>query len=221
MRNYIKKKESEVSVLNLSADELINSMFSQKKSFKSRVLKLIAALLIILPVAYAVIPKQDSLDEISGVQDIALVSAPVAATSAKKDVISVPTGTVKANPFLPYRNIERSSGTSDVPDFELIEPPEAVSEGSDAARVMDTIVSGILYDKYSPSAILNIEGNDYLVKKGDVINNYKVMNIMQDSVTVKLGANVYKAGIGEILTEGEITHNDVSNLSKKFGGERR
>ena len=221
MRNYIKKKESEVSVLDLSADELINSMFSQKKSFKSRVLKLIAALLIILPVAYAVIPKQDSLDEISGVQDIALASAPVAATSAKKDVISVPTGTVKANPFLPYRNIERSSGASDVPDFELIEPPETVSEGSDAARVMDTIVSGILYDKYSPSAILNIEGNDYLVKKGDVINNYKVMNIMQDSVTVKLGANVYKAGIGEILTEGEITHNDVSNLSKKFGGERR
>ena len=86
---------------------------------------------------------------------------------------------------------------------------------------MDTIVSGILYDKYSPSAILNIEGSDYLVKKGDVVNNYKVVNIMQDSVTVQLGANVYKAGIGEILTEGNLNHNNVSNLKNKFGGERR
>ena len=85
---------------------------------------------------------------------------------------------------------------------------------------MDTIVSGILFDKYSPSAILNIEGNDYLVKKGDVVNNYKVLNILQDSVTVKLGENVYKAGIGEILTEGALNHNNVSNLENKFGGER-
>ena len=36
-----------------------------------------------------------------------------------------------------------------------------------------------------------------------------------------LGNNTYKAGIGEILTEGSLTHNDVSNLNKKFGGERR
>ena len=38
---------------------------------------------------------------------------------------------------------------------------------------------------------------------------------MQDSVTVKLGNNVYKAGIGEILTEGSLNHNDVSNLGNK------
>ena len=67
---------------------------------------------------------------------------------------------------------------------------------------------------------MNIEGNDYLVKKGDVVNNYKVVNIQRDSVTVKLGANVYQAGIGEILTEGTLNHNDVSNLSNKFGGEK-
>ena len=78
-----------------------------------------------------------------------------------------------------------------------------------------------MYDKFSPSAILNIEGNDYLVKKGDVVNKYKVLNITQNSVTVKLGNNTYNAGIGEILTEGSVNYNDVSNLSKKFGGERR
>ena len=145
---------------------------------------------------------------------------PIAATSSQKSVISVPSGIVKANPFVPYRNLEGKNAGADVPEFSLVEPPETINENSDAARVMDTIVSGILYDKYSPSAILNIEGNDYLVKKGDVVNNYKVLNIAQNSVTVKLGSNIYKAGIGEILTEGALNHNDVSNLSNKFGGER-
>jgi predicted RNA-binding protein (virulence factor B family) len=55
-------------------------------------------------------------------------------------------------------------------------------------------------------------------KKGDTVNGYKILNIVKDSVTVKLGANVYKAGIGEILTEGELNYNEVSNLNNKFGG---
>ena len=42
---------------------------------------------------------------------------------------------------------------------------------------MDTVVSGILYDKFSPSAILNIEGNDYLVKKGDVVTAVVVRSV--------------------------------------------
>ena len=58
------------------------------------------------------------------------------------------------------------------------------------------------------------------VKKGDVVNNYKVVSILQDSVTVQLGNNTFKAGIGEILTEGSVNYNDVSNLNKKFGGKK-
>ena len=221
MRNYLKKKESRAEVLSLSADKLIANMLMQNKKLTGRVLKTMLVLFISVPiVCMAISFKKSGVDEMLEEGTITLAAAPITATSAKKDVISIPAGTVKANPFLPYRDIGGTS-VSDVPNYELIEPPETINENSDAARVMDTIVSGILYDKYSPSAILNIEGNDYLVKKGDVVNNYKVMNIMQDSVTVKLGTNVYKAGIGEILTEGEVTHNDVSNLSKKFGGERR
>ena len=221
MRNYMKKKESRAELLGLSADELIANMLGRNKKLTGRVLKSLLALFIAVPVVCtAVSLKSSDIDEMLDEGTITLAAAPITATSTKKDVISIPAGTVKANPFLPYRDIGGTS-VSDVPNYELIEPPETINENSDAARVMDTIVSGILYDKYSPSAILNIEGNDYLVKKGDVVNNYKVMNIMQDSVTVKLGTNVYKAGIGEILTEGEVTHNDVSNLSKKFGGERR
>ena len=157
-------------------------------------------------------------------ETIALIPSPMASTAAKKDVITIPTGLVKANPFVPYRNLgnEKSTGLiNDVPKFDLVSPPEDLPLNSEASKIMETVVSGILYDKYSPSAILNIEGNDYLVKKGDVIQNYKVVSILQDSVTVQSGKNTYKAGIGEFLTTGEINHNEISNLSKKFGGEKR
>ena len=179
------------------------------------------AMCILLAVSYMIVKPQRNIIEIADA-DGAMVEFMNAAGlgSSKTSVITIPTGMVKANPFVPYRDFDAKSKVDDVPVYSLVEPPEFVNESSDAARVMDTIVSGILYDKYSPSAILNIEGTDYLVKKGDVVNNYKVINIMRDSVTVKLGANVYKAGIGEILTEGVINKNDVSNLNHKFGGKK-
>ncbi len=222
MRNYMKKKEELGNALDLSTDELIERTVGKRKVVLRKRAKVLLALCCIVPIFCVSLSlhKQgfNSLEEIDG-DAIGFVTAPIAATSVKKDLISIPSGTVKANPFLPYRDIG-GTAVSDVPTFDIVEPPEVINENSDAARVMDTIVSGILYDKYSPSAILNIEGNDYLVKKGDTVNNYKVLNIMQDSVTVKLGNNVYKAGIGEILTEGSVTHNDVSNLSSKFGGKK-
>ena len=168
--------------------------------------------------------KSFKISNIDATERISLSNAPIAATASKKDIISIPSGIVKANPFVPYRTIndEASVGlVNDVPQFDLVAPPTGVNENSEAAKILDTVVSGILYDKFSPSAILSIDGNDYLVKKGDTINNYKVLSIAQDSVTVKLGNNTYKAGIGELLTEGGVNYNDVSNLSKKFGGEQR
>lgn len=222
MRNYMKKKEELGNTLDMYADDLQARFVKKNRIVLRKRTKVILALCCIAPLfcvslgfnKQGLIPAEEISDS-----SLSLVSAPLAATSVKKDLISIPSGTVKANPFLPYRDIGDTS-VSDVPSFDIVEPPEVITEGSEAARVMDTIVSGILYDKYSPSAILNIEGNDYLVKKGDTVNNYKVLNIMQDGVTVKLGDNVYKAGIGEILTEGSVTHNDVSNLSNKFGGKK-
>lgn len=155
------------------------------------------------------------------IEDVMQMADMPLAAASQRSVIDIPAGVVKTNPFVPYRVLKESSRkVDDVPTYTLIDPPEAINENSDAARVMDTIVSGILFDKYSPSAILNIEGSDYLVKKGDVVNNYKVLNITQDSVTVKLGSNTYRAGIGEILTEGTINKNDISNLNNKFGGKK-
>lgn len=221
MRNYIKK-----TVGRIDKDALINKLTEIVSTgallFNKKLLIFGGIVIVVIPVLIASVA-HNQLENVT-VNDeglIQLSTSSMAVSSAKKDVIAIPGGTTKANPFLPYRDISGSSSLSDVPAFNLIEPPESVDEGSDAARVMDTVVSGILFDKFSPSAILNIEGNDYLVKKGDVVNNYKIVNIMQDSVTVKLGANVYKAGIGEILTEGSLNYNDVSNLNNKFGGERR
>ena len=222
MRKFMKKRKEETA--NLTTDELI-ATFKAAKLFPNKWFKGVAIVLAAFFVAGAVV-SVDKLKTVStdGEDLIAMATNPVAATSGKKDLISIPSGVVKANPFLPYRNIGDSIykdlDVADVPKYDLVEPPEVINENSDAARVMDTVVSGILYDKYSPSAILNIEGNDYLVKKGDVVNNYKVLAIAQDSVTVKLGSNTYKAGIGEILTEGSVNLNEVSNLNNKFGGKK-
>ncbi len=159
-------------------------------------------------------------------ETFSLVTPQVAATASKKDVISIPTGIVKANPFVPYRKLGNEiqlepSLINDVPKYDLIAPPESLEMNPEVTKIMSTTVSGILYDKFSPSAILNIDGSDYLVKKGDTIHKYKVIAIEKDSVTVKTGNNTYTAGIGQLLTDGSVNRNDVSNLSKKFGGERR
>lgn len=219
LRNYLKKEKLRADCM--TTDELL-AKFEKNKFQLGRGLKccLVVGAIIAVCVGIGFIKQTKQLNS----EDVTItyVSNPIAAVSQKKNLISIPTGTVKANPFLPYREIGSSnSKVYDVPQFELIAPPETLNTNSDAARVMDTIVSGILYDKFSPSAILNIEGSDYLVKKGDVVNNYKILNISQDSVSVKLGNNTYKAGIGEILTEGTINYNNVSNLNKKFGGEKR
>lgn len=124
----------------------------------------------------------------------------------------------RANPFLPsseaFANLRGY-------DFELMAPPESITEDSETSKVVSTKVSGIMFDMNSPSAILNIEGSDYLVRSGDYINHYKVLSIGKDAVTVQLGANVYKARVGEVISDGEINNNEVYNLPNKFGGAKK
>ena len=78
-----------------------------------------------------------------------------------------------------------------------------------------------MYDEKNPSAILNIEGEDYLVKTGDNINNYRILSISKDIVTVQLGMNVHKARVGEIISDATVNHNNVYDLHNKFGGAKR
>ena len=124
----------------------------------------------------------------------------------------------RPNPFLPPSEaIDTTRTVSEMP-FELVNPPEDPTVDSDASRIIKTKVSGILYDDHNPAAILNMEGTDYLVRTGDVINNYKVLAIYKNDVAVQLGDNIYKAGVGELLATNKIHHNTVPNLDKRFGG---
>ena len=211
-------REREITVVL----ERIQSLIKQRK-----VLIAISTFVILSVLSCFVAKSINNMQIVNAKSDIIFDSnsAPIAVADTKRNVIAIPSGIVKANPFVPYRSlgdeVKVPTFVNDVPKFDLISPPEELGADSEAVKIMDTVVSGILYDKFSPSAILKIDGNDYLVKKGDEVQNYKVTSITQDSVTVKYGNNTYKAGIGEILTNGSVNYNKVSNLNKKFGGEKR
>lgn len=215
--SYLKRKSKQMVTGNFSDAE---SLRPDEISKSVKKLSSVFLLIFFLFFSVAVLFFQNNIKRITTADknQIQLMSTSIASTDVKRTIFEIPVGTVKTNPFLPYRDLD-DGDDFDVYNIELTSPPEQSNKNSEAARIVRTVVSGVLYDKYSPSAILNIEGSDYLVKKGDVVNNYHVLNIARDSVTVKLGENVYKAGIGELLTEGVIHHNDVSNLNNKFGGE--
>ncbi len=127
----------------------------------------------------------------------------------------------RANPFVPTNDSSAQTVVqkNELPKFDLPDPPSGSEKDSDASKIVTTKISGIMFDKYNPSAIINIENTDYLVRSGDVINGYKILAISPKTVTVQLGSNVYKAGVGELIAKDEgLNYNEVSNLSSKFGG---
>lgn len=114
----------------------------------------------------------------------------------------------RSDPFLPPFVSGHGS------DYDM--PPEEAGSDADAMEVIKTKVSGIMYDNYNPVAILNIDGADYLVKSGETINNYKVLQISPSTVTVQLGANTFKAGVGQMFSE-----DDMKYVNDSFGSRRR
>ena len=109
--------------------------------------------------------------------------------------------------------------------FNLPVPPTSLaSSDSAAAKITRTKVVGIMYNELSPSAIINVDDKDYLVRQGDKIigQEYKVVKINKDWITVSLGSNVYSAAIGELFSKDELdkSKNDLYNLKNRFGGRR-
>lgn len=149
------------------------------------------------------------------VDDVDIMSSKSPGKSGGKTIKIAVTEGGRSNPFLPdSENVLPAS----LGNLSLTYPPEQLATGSEASKVMDTTISGILYDKYSPSAIVQFGGSDYLVKKGDIINKYRVLAIYKDKVVVQLGKNIYKAGVGELLELDKVNYNTIANLEKKFGG---
>ena len=108
--------------------------------------------------------------------------------------------------------------------FNLPVPPTSLSTGSVAAKITKTKVVGIMYNAESPSAIINVDDKDYLVRTGDKIigQEYKVAQINPTWITVTMGSNIYSAAIGELFTKDDIykNQNDVYNLKNRFGGRK-
>ena len=109
--------------------------------------------------------------------------------------------------------------------FNLPVPPTSLaSENSAAAKITRTKVVGIMYNSKNPSAIINVDDKDYLVRQGDKImdQEYQVMKINQSWITVGLGSNVYSASIGELFSKDDLdnTRNDLYNLRNRFGGRK-
>lgn len=131
----------------------------------------------------------------------------------------------RSDPFLPTGEASAKAKTRSQPKpayaSYLMPPPENISVDSTATAVMTTKVSGIMYDKSNPSAILNINDSDYLVRTGDIVNGYKILSIGRETVTVQYGSNVYKASVGEMFSENGLNFNTISNLNGKFGGNKR
>ena len=109
--------------------------------------------------------------------------------------------------------------------FNLPVPPTSLApENAAAARITRTKVVGIMYNQTSPSAIINVDNKDYLVRQGDKIlgQEYKVMQINPSWITVGLGSNIYSASIGELFSKDDLdkTRNDLYNLRNRFGGRK-
>lgn len=109
--------------------------------------------------------------------------------------------------------------------FNLPVPPTSLaSSSSAAAKITRTKVVGIMYNSSNPSAILNVDDKDYLVRQGDKIigQEYKVVQINPTWITVSMGSNVYSASVGELFSREDFnkTQNDLYNLKNRFGGRK-
>lgn len=125
----------------------------------------------------------------------------------------------RENPFKPYNS---ASGTSNLAynnvGFDVITPPPMILADPTATKLLETTISGIMYDYKSPSAIINIDGEDQLVRKGDKLAGYSILDITKDKVVLKSGSNIYRASVGQSIPLDAVNVNQVANLKKKFAG---
>lgn len=132
----------------------------------------------------------------------------------------------RLNPFKPpiVTALEKAAKPYAVVDntqFEIIEPPVSSTPDENLTRLLQTQISGIMYDPVSPSAIINFNGTDYFVKTGDKVSGYVIKNITRDKVQVNYKNNTYIASVGQLFTRGVLDQHNVADLQHKFAGRYR
>lgn len=144
------------------------------------------------------------------------------------DNVTIAIGDVgRKNPFAPVggkakQNTEFKAANNDGLDFEVIEPPELEPEDETITRLLETKVTGIMYDARRPSAIVNIDGTDQLVRIGDILSGFEFVAITKNKVVIRSDNNVYRASVGQPLNAEKITNPiEISNLETKFKGSVR
>lgn len=132
-----------------------------------------------------------------------------------KHVVIPVTSGGRINPFMQFNT---SPLLTKAPAFDLIAPPMDIPEEDPLNdTMMATKISGIMYDSQRPSAIINFDGTDHLVHKGDSVKGYKIVDITKDRVVMKYGTNIYRAAVGQQLDDN-VKFNEVSNINRQFGG---
>lgn len=127
----------------------------------------------------------------------------------------------RQNPFKPIDSLGKKDVFSEFggQEFEIIEPPTSSVADENLTKLLQTQISGILYDDISPSAIVNLNGIDQFVKIGDTISGYKIESITRDKVEITYNGNTYVASVGELFTRGTLEkQRAVVNLENKFAG---
>lgn len=134
---------------------------------------------------------------------------------SNKPVIIPVTSGGRVDPFMPAY---QARILADAPKFELIAPPVVIPESDPVVdQLVETKISGIMFDSTRPSAIINIAGMDQLVHVGDLVKGYKILKITKDTVVIQYKANIYHATVGQTLGSG-VHLNPASNISNSFGG---
>ena len=174
-------------------------------------------------------PKPDVTTEGGGLEIEVDEGAPTFADKPN-DVnnVTVSIGDVgRKNPFAPVGGTksQQSSGfkqAGDGLDFEIIEPPELEPEDEMITKLLETKVTGIMYDAKRPSAIVNIDGVDQLVRIGDILSGFEFISITRNKVVIRSDDNIYRASVGQPLNAEKITNPiEISNLETKFKGSVR
>ena len=174
-------------------------------------------------------PKPDVTTEGGGLEIEVDEGAPTFADKPN-DVnnVTVSIGDVgRKNPFAPVGGTksQQSSGfkqAGDGLDFEIIQPPELEPEDEMITKLLETKVTGIMYDAKRPSAIVNIDGVDQLVRIGDILSGFEFISITRNKVVIRSDDNIYRASVGQPLNAEKITNPiEISNLETKFKGSVR